>query len=80
MRQRKLGNRKHLDDVTLEGILDLVEVDLREVVAHGLCRGVVYEDVYCFELLNMFINSLLAKIPIAQVARNKQALLPFGLD
>jgi hypothetical protein len=31
-------------------------------------------------LLNMFINSLLAKIPIAQVARNKQALLPFGLD
>jgi hypothetical protein len=45
MRQRKLGNRNHLDDICLEGILHLVEVDLGKVIAHGLRRGVVYEDV-----------------------------------
>lgn len=45
MRQCELGYCKHLDDVRLEYVFHGVEVDLREVAAHVLLRGVVDEDV-----------------------------------
>lgn len=45
MRQGELCYREHLDDVRLEYVFHCVEVDLREVAAHVLLRGVVDEDV-----------------------------------
>lgn len=45
MWQRKLRYCEHLYDVGLEYVFHCVEVDLCEVAAHVLRRGVVDEDV-----------------------------------
>lgn len=96
MRQRELGYREHLDDVGLEYVFHCVEVDLREVAAHVLLRGVVDEDVdvsvssvylvptalssMSFIPFNMFINSALAHLAVSQIPRKQKTTPSFLLD
>lgn len=57
MRKRKLSHGEHLDDVALEKPLDLVQVNLRKVLAHELLRGIVHEDIELSETFNGKIST-----------------------
>lgn len=92
MREGKLGQGKHLHNVRLKDILDLIEINLFEIRTHELLRGVVDEDIDSTEStisltqkmrdipLNMLVNGILAKVPAAKITRKQMALAPCVLD
>lgn len=45
VRKGKLGNRHHLEDITLESVLHLIEIDLGEVLADILLRCIVDKHI-----------------------------------
>lgn len=45
MRKGKFRDSEHLNDIALEGAGNVVEIDLREILAHVLLGGVVDENI-----------------------------------
>lgn len=80
MRHSILCNSKHLQDIAPKGALHQVEVNLANVVAHDLFRGVVDKDVEGAELLHVLLDGLAARFVVHEVAWDEEALLALFLD
>lgn len=80
MRQSKLRHRKHLDDVTPERALDVIQVDFREILLHHLLARVVHEDINSAELVNVLLDDLVDLLEVLEIEGNGQRLSPFFLD
>ena len=71
MRQCKLGNGKHGENVAPESAFHVVEVDLAQIFAHNLLSCIVDESVNDFESVNVLLDGLVTKFPIHEVTGNQ---------
>lgn len=74
------GNGKHLQNVAAKGALDLIQVDILQVTAHDLLGCVVDEDVYLAVLVDVFLDRLLARLIVHEVAGDEHALAALLLN
>lgn len=81
MRQCEFSHGKHLEDITLKGILDVIEIDLGEILAHDLLGGVVDQHVDGIAVRgHMGVDGLLALLSVRQVAGHEETLAAVFLD
>lgn len=71
--KRKFCDCEHLHDVAAECALDIVQVDLFEVLAHDLRRGIIYEDVNLAELIDVLFDGALVGFVVHEIAGHKEA-------
>lgn len=76
-----LGHGEHLQDVAAERALDGVQVDVRDVRAHHLLRGVVHQHVdRVAEPVHVLLHCPPARLVVHQVAGDEKTCAPFVLD
>lgn len=80
MLQGVFSYSKHLQHIAAESALNVFEVDVREVVALDLLRGIVDKDVDLSKSVNMLLDSALTCLIIHQVAGDQLTLLAFIPD
>lgn len=80
MRHRILRHSKHLQNIAPKGALHIIQVNLGNVVAHNLLRGIVDQHVQRAELLHMLLDGLAASFVVHEVAWDEEALLAFVFD
>lgn len=80
MRHRILGHGKHLQDIAPKRALHNVQINLCNVVAHDLLRGIVHQHVQRAKGLDVLLDGLAARLVVHEVARDEEALAAFTLD
>lgn len=80
MRHSILCNSKHLQNITPKSTLHHIKINLRNVLAHDLLRGVVDEDVQRTEFLHVLLDGFAAGFVVHEVSWDEEALLAFLFD
>jgi hypothetical protein len=80
MRHRIFRHSKHLQNVAPKRALHVIQINLANVVAHNLLRGIVDQHMQRAKFLHVLLDGLAARFIVHEIARNKEALLSFLFD
>lgn len=80
MRHSILCNSKHLQNITPKSTLHHIKINISNVLAHDLLRGVVDEDVQRTEFLHVLLDGFAAGLVVHEVSWDEEALLAFFFD
>lgn len=78
--ERILCHGKDLKNVASERTLDVIQIDVLEILTHDLLGSVVDQDMDYTKLINVFLNSLLARLIIHEISGKEDTLATFLLD
>src|SRR5438067_3809202 len=80
MREGRLGQIEHSEDIGLEGAPQLLLGDVSDVLVRMLFAGIVDEDIEPAELIDGFADRELTDLLVADVAGNRDRPAPFLVD
>lgn len=78
--ERILCHSKDLKNVASECTLDIIQIDVLEILTHDLLGSVVDQNMDDTKLINMLLNSLLARLVIHKISGKEDTLATFLLD
>jgi hypothetical protein len=80
MRHRIFSHGKHLQDIAPKSTLHIIEINLANVVAHHLLRGIIDEHVEGAEFLHVLLNGLATCLVIHEISWDEEAFFAFFFD
>src|SRR5438067_9788568 len=80
MREGRLGQIEHSEDIGLEGASQLLLGDVSDVLVRMLLAGIIDEYIEPAELIDRLADRELADLLVADVAGNRNRPPPFLLD